>query len=97
MLLPRVIVDAVEIPLLASPENWYDTPETKVNSMDPESEGAYTCEVTSVSTSAVMSEPGYLVFQGATAPACPADLTDDGVLNFFDVSAFIQAFSAGCP
>jgi FG-GAP repeat len=28
---------------------------------------------------------------------CPADLTGDGVLNFFDVSAFIQLFAAGCP
>ena len=28
---------------------------------------------------------------------CPADLNDDGVLNFFDVSAFLSAFSAGEP
>lgn len=28
---------------------------------------------------------------------CSADLNGDGVLNFFDVSAFINAFSAGCP
>jgi len=27
----------------------------------------------------------------------PADLNGDGVLNFFDVSAFIQAFNQGCP
>jgi hypothetical protein len=26
---------------------------------------------------------------------CPADLTGDGVLNFFDVSAFLAAFSNG--
>lgn len=32
-----------------------------------------------------------------TAPPCPADLTGDGVLNFFDVSAFLQAFAAGDP
>ena len=63
----------------------------------PDTEGAYTCEVTSVSTSAVMSEPGYLVYQGASAPACQADLNGDEVLNFFDVSIFIQAFTAGCP
>jgi cytochrome c peroxidase len=31
------------------------------------------------------------------APACPADLTDDGTLNFFDVSAFLAAFSAMEP
>lgn len=63
----------------------------------PETEGAYTCEVTSVSTSAVMSEPGYLVYQGVSEPACRADFTEDGTLNFFDVSAFLQQFGNGCP
>jgi len=63
----------------------------------PETEGAYTCEVTSVSTSSVMSEPGYLVYQGSSEPACRADFTEDGVLNFFDVSAFLQQFGNGCP
>lgn len=28
---------------------------------------------------------------------CPADLTGDGVLNFFDVSAFLSAFNAMNP
>ena len=28
---------------------------------------------------------------------CPADLTGDGVLNFFDISAFLSAFSAMNP
>lgn len=28
---------------------------------------------------------------------CPADLNNDGVLDFFDVSVFISAFNAGCP
>jgi len=27
----------------------------------------------------------------------PADMNHDGVLNFFDVSAFLQAFAEGCP
>ncbi len=31
----------------------------------------------------------------APAQACPADLTGDGVLNFFDVSAFLGAFAQG--
>jgi hypothetical protein len=63
----------------------------------PETEGAYTCRVTSEATSDVFSEPGYLVYQGASAPACQADFNDDGLLNFFDVSLFIQAYTAGCP
>ena len=28
---------------------------------------------------------------------CVADINNDGTLNFFDVSAFLQAFTAGCP
>lgn len=28
---------------------------------------------------------------------CEADLNRDGLLNFFDVSIFLQAFNAGCP
>jgi hypothetical protein len=31
------------------------------------------------------------------APPCPADLTGDGLLNFFDVSAFLSAFAAMDP
>lgn len=30
-------------------------------------------------------------------PACPADINSDGVLNFFDVSAFITAFNNSQP
>ena len=30
-------------------------------------------------------------------PPCPLDLNKDGVLNFFDVSAFLAAFTTGCP
>lgn len=32
-----------------------------------------------------------------TIASCPADLTGDGVLNFFDVSAFLNALNAGLP
>lgn len=28
---------------------------------------------------------------------CPGDLTDDGMLNFFDISAFLSAYSAQMP
>lgn len=30
-------------------------------------------------------------------PDCPGDLTGDGMLNFFDVSAFLQAYNAMDP
>ncbi len=32
-----------------------------------------------------------------STPACPADFTDDGMLDFFDVSAFLGAFNAMDP
>ena len=38
---------------------------------------------------------GAYEYQGT--PPCLADFTGDGVLDFFDVSLFLQAFSAGCP
>ena len=34
---------------------------------------------------------------GGDANPCPPDLTHDGVLNFFDVQAFLQAFSSHDP
>jgi len=33
----------------------------------------------------------------ADPDACIVDLNNDGTLNFFDVSLFLQLFSAGCP
>jgi hypothetical protein len=41
------------------------------------------------------TEPGVPIAAGAPLGCSPADLTGDGVLNFFDVSAFLTAFLAG--
>jgi len=36
--------------------------------------------------------------EGGDVPCSnPADFNNDGVLDFFDISAFLQEFSAGCP
>ena len=35
------------------------------------------------------------VFNPSTAPSCPADLTADGTLDFFDISTFLTLFSSG--
>ena len=37
------------------------------------------------------------IVASAQAPACPADLTGDGVLNFFDVSAVLNAYNTMNP
>ena len=42
-------------------------------------------------------EPVHGVVELPIGPPCPADLTGDGVLNFFDVSAFLSAYSAMDP
>ena len=40
---------------------------------------------------------GAYEYQPDAAPACIADLNDDGVLDFFDVAEYLNRFSAGCP
>jgi predicted outer membrane repeat protein len=51
-----------------------------------------------VSRTGPVIDMGAFEFDVAGAPSdCPADLNGDGVLNFFDVSAFLTAFNAGCP
>lgn len=37
------------------------------------------------------------VNQPNAEPECNADLNNDGVLDFYDVSAYIQLFTFGCP
>jgi len=51
----------------------------------------YTCRITGH-----LNMTGKIVVVSG-AVACPADLNGDGALNFFDVSAFLSAFSAGDP
>ena len=51
----------------------------------------YTCRITGHT-----GMTGKLIIAQAPA-ACPADLTGDGELNFFDVSAFLSAFSSMDP
>jgi len=52
---------------------------------------------TGVPAWALNIDMGALEFQPDAAPACPADLNDDGLLDFFDVLEYLNRFSAGCP
>ena len=54
-------------------------------------------ENTGVSTWELCVDLGAFEFQPSGGADCPADLTGDGVLNFFDVSAFLSAYNMGCP
>jgi len=40
---------------------------------------------------------GAAEFQGTTIPPCIADFTGDGILDFFDISAFLNAYNAQSP
>lgn len=51
-----------------------------------DSSGTQIGTVTTVGTATIVAE--------GTLPACQADLNGDGMLNFFDVSAFLSAFAA---
>lgn len=51
-----------------------------------ESDDAWYIDDVAISTEFIVDEPD-----------CPADLTGDGLLNFFDVSAFLTAFNAQDP
>ncbi|MGJ8637488.1 MAG: WD40 repeat domain-containing protein [Phycisphaerales bacterium] len=62
----------------------------------PALEGVYTVEVFDGPFS-ITSEPAYFLYRGESAPVCPPDFNNDGELDFFDVSRFIQEFSEGCP
>lgn len=62
----------------------------------PEVEGVYTVEVSDGPFS-ITSDPAYYVYRGQDTSDCQADLNNDEVLNFFDVSLFLSEFAAGCP
>jgi hypothetical protein len=57
--------------------------------------GEYMCLVAGLNTCGgpVFTEPVTLVVE----PLCPADVNADGLLNFFDLSAFLAAFNAQDP
>lgn len=55
------------------------------------------CSVTTSEGEQQISDDVIFAVRGTQGQDCTADLNGDGVLNFFDVSAFIAAFNAGCP
>jgi len=57
----------------------------------------YTCTVTTSLGESQTSNHAIFAVRGSTEPVCEADWTNDGELDFFDVSAFLQALLAGCP
>lgn len=78
-------------------ENYTGSTEsTLLITSGPEVEGVYTVEVSDGPFS-ITSDPAYYVYRGQGTSLCPPDLNNDGVLNFFDVSIFIQTYTAGCP
>jgi len=64
---------------------------------DAATEGTYQVTLTGNEFGIVQSDPAVLAILGNAAPDCLVDLNEDGTLNFFDISLFLQLFSAGCP
>lgn len=52
---------------------------------------------TGVSTWEVCVDLGAYEFQPTNASDCAADINQDGALDFFDISSFLNIFSSGCP
>ncbi len=64
--------------------------------VNAETEGVYTCRVTSGTFATVTSEPAYIVYQGGSVNTCPADIDQNEILNLDDIDAFVQSFLSGC-
>lgn len=47
-----------------------------------------------VATGSQLSAPNHILLVDAAPAQCPADLTGEGVLDFFDISAFLSAFAS---
>lgn len=58
---------------------------------------SYSCFVTDSSGANQESDVVVFAVRGSGGAACVVDLNDDQELDFFDVSLFLQLFSAGCP
>jgi hypothetical protein len=69
-----------------------DTPTLSISPVFASDTDVYDAVVTNV-TGPLASAPALL----SVRDTCPADLNNDGVLNFFDVTGYIQSFNAGCP
>jgi len=57
----------------------------------------YTCTVMAPNGDQQSSEEAIFAVRGSQEPECIPDINGDGELDFFDVSAFLQAFGIGCP
>ena len=55
------------------------------------------CSISQILDSVLNPDSDVIECLAPSSPPCVADITGDGTLNFFDVSAFLAAFSAGCP
>ncbi|CAN0588088.1 unnamed protein product, partial [Laminaria digitata] len=65
---------------------------------DIESAGVYYAIVSAASNTNNVQRYQVAVFTAPLPPAaCPADLTGDGMLDFFDVSAFLTAYNNNQP
>lgn len=68
------------------------TPTLELAAVNCSDAGVYDCVITDACGQSV-SDPAVL----SVEPCCPADLNDDGAVNFFDVQDFLNAYAASHP
>lgn len=73
-----------------------NTPQLVIEPVGAGDVGFYDCVLSNAYGTRVSTQ-ALLAVQGGAGTECTADLNSDGLLNFFDVSVFLSAFSAGCP
>lgn len=57
----------------------------------------YTCTVIASNGDQQSSNQAIFAVRGSQEPECVPDINGDGEIDFFDISAFLQAFAIGCP
>ncbi len=83
--------------------HWENDQIVDLNTLIPPKSGWVLTKATGINENGQIVGVGSLggdpfrAFILSPAQGCPADINHDGQFDFFDVSAFLSAFNAGCP
>ena len=83
--------------MAADVQGWLDAPGTNHGWLLVNNEQSQSAKRFDTRESPTPANRPILSVTYPVPPACPADLNNDGTLNFFDVQAFLQAFAVQDP